>query len=61
MQATIDSLGVQIDEASHPIDAEILGQLDYRCAELLLTCDGTQAATIWYFRSNIQAAFQGFG
>ena len=58
IEAAINTLGVQIDEASHPINAEILGQLDNRCAELLLACDETQAAIIWYFRANIQAALQ---
>jgi tetratricopeptide (TPR) repeat protein len=51
-------LALSINEAIDRPDIVKLEQLDEVCASLLKTYVGPQAATIWYYRSNIQAALQ---
>lgn len=51
---------MQVDHAADNGNLEALRQLDERCAELLKTCEGSRAATTWYYRSNVQAALQYF-
>jgi hypothetical protein len=58
MDRELESLGVQIDNAADAGDAEKLHRLNDQCAGLLKTCEGSRAATVWYYRSNVQAALQ---
>jgi len=58
MDRELDSLAVQINKAADAADAETLLQLDDRCAALVITSEGPRAATVWYYRSNVQASLQ---
>lgn len=51
-------LAKDIDRAGDAYDSEALVALDARCEELIESSTESDAPTLWYFRSNVQAALQ---
>jgi hypothetical protein len=58
MEQELATLAIQVDTAADTSDADLLNQLDSRCAVMLEKCKGSQSPIVWYYRSNIQAALQ---